>query len=54
MKYIPAIDISPQQRTYDREVPDEYEDEDLDEEELEHRAIIRAIKRGKQIPEDFD
>jgi len=52
MKYQPSADITSQQRQYDRELPED--NEELDEEELERRAIVRAVKRGTKIPECYD
>lgn len=52
-RYAQSDDIPPpMQRDYDRIEPGDDQD-DPDEEELERRAIVRAVKAGKPIPDDF-
>ena len=41
------------QRDYDRQEPPD-EPEDVDDEELERRAIVRRVKAGVPVPDGFD
>ena len=41
------------QRDYDRQEPPD-EPEDVDDEDLERRAIVRRVKAGVPVPDGFD